>query len=796
MNNQRYGFKVWGVFLALIAFALIQSHLTAAVANFSVNITEIITTPTTVSQGQTGIVVDVKIANTGALGTDSENVNITNASLILHNGTYTLAHNVTSNYTISLQNVTPIILNGSALGGNTTYLRFLVNISRNAINQSILINATVNATNSSFAGLASGGDFTYEAQSRFGDNWTVQTPASLNITNISASPFVIINTLNNITISLNITNVGEATADVTAGSNVTNTTVLSFFANTTATAIQNFGVTRTDTVTTITGGANAVLQFTITKGLSTYEGNVTVNATLLFNDTNTVLVTPNAANRSSRDSAFQTLEPANFSVNITEIITTPTTVSQGQTGIVVDVKIANTPALGTDSAAANLTNITLILHNGTVALLNNVTSNYTISLQNTTPIIINGSATGGNTTYLRFLVNISRNAINQTIRINATVTAIRNSILGGANTTDLGLRFGDNWTVQTPASLNITNISASPFRLGGTNTITITLNVTNVGEATADVTSGSNVTNGSAQVARTLIFLNSSNSTYAALLTGFSVVRADSVSTIAGGDSAVIQFTIADGIETNQTNVTVNATLLFNDTNTGLVTPNGANKTLRDSTFQTDFTIPSIGGAVRPTSSGNTVSISFTTNEAATCTYGAPGIVGGTFSGSGGTSQTASFSASTGIHRFTITCTDLFENVYSFQTDFIDVGRVGGGGGGGGVGKGASLAASKSSASTSSSPSNAGTSTSTSSSVSSSVAVAAPSSKSSSTQTASQAVSSPTGNVIAPTAAKKSTPAVSEESSPFMSSILYLVGFVIILSVIYYAYSATRRKKF
>ncbi len=375
---------------------------------------------------------------------------------------------------------------------------------------------------------------------------------------------------------------------------------------------------------------------------------------------------------------------ANFSVNVTQLFTSPTTVSQGQTGIIIDVTITNTPALGTDSENVNITSVGLIFHNGTALYQvtnTNASINYTISLQNATPIVINGSAIGGNTTYLRFIVNISSLALTGTIYINASVNATNSSIFSssGANTTDVGFRFGDSWTVQTPAKLNITNISASPFTLSPSNSITLSLAVANLGEATADVTSGSNVTN-----ATVLGFLANLTST---AVSGLSVVRADSVSTITGGSTATLQFTISAGTSTYNGNVTVNATLSFNDTNTGQAAPTSANQSSRDSAFQIDSIRPTLSGSITITTNRGTATVSLSMTESATCTYQVEGQQGSTnFQTTGGTNQLTTITFGTnGIRRLLITCTDVNGNVNSFFSGFFAI-VLGGGSGGAGAG--------------------------------------------------------------------------------------------------------------
>ncbi|MCI0693166.1 hypothetical protein L0337_14325 [candidate division KSB1 bacterium] len=132
------------------------------------------------------------------------------------------------------------------------------------------------------------------------------------------------------------------------------------------------------------------------------------------------------------------------SISILSVNTSPTTVSRGQTGISVSMLVQNVSSVALTEVTAGLT------FTGST----DRTGEYTVTPSPSNPTTLAGNSTAT----FSFIVNVGANATLETVTLNGTVSGKVNGTpvsASNANQTDA-------WTVQLPAALSVTSVTAAP----------------------------------------------------------------------------------------------------------------------------------------------------------------------------------------------------------------------------------------------------------------------------------------------------------------------------------------------
>mgnify|MGYP001599872958 FL=1 len=626
----------------------------------SIAIDRVFRSPATISQNQT-FQVNVSINNTGGA---IANVTVNTADLRFFIG----STDVTNNYTLNGV-AGPNHINGS---NNQSVFNFSVTASNSANTGSLIItyatgfplandsnnNQNVTDTNGPTVNLTI----------------TAQTKASIAIDKFFGIP-ARVSQNQTFYANLSINNTGEAIANIS--SNMTNDVRL-FIGSTDVTS--NYTVSRVTGPNIVNGSGNqSNLTFQILTSINANTGNLIITIASGF---------PAANDSNSNENITDTNGPAvngtttiqtRASIAIDRIRAPPANVSQNQS-FTINVTINNT---GETIANITVNTADLRFFIGST----DYTSNFSISAVSGNTLI-NGS---GNQSNYTFTVGVLNRAQNGTFNIAyALGFPLANDSLSNQNITDPnGAAVNGTLYVQQAANISITQLTGSPFILG-TGVSTIFVGIRNFGEAIADVSAASNVTNNS------LVFRMNQTST---IITGLNVTRNDSVTTVAGGATASLTFVVTRNTATYDGNVTVNATLTYNDTNLNTLSINSPAILGNDTTFQIDNTVPVAagGGSIKATTDKSKATVSFTTDTASTCRYkvdfdasfGSMTL----FDTTGGTTHKVEKELDNGIHRIFIRCQDAVGNEINLATEFFDITK-GGGSGGGGSGSSSGSAAS------------------------------------------------------------------------------------------------------
>ncbi|MFA4820113.1 MAG: hypothetical protein WC613_04105 [Candidatus Aenigmatarchaeota archaeon] len=231
---------------------------------------------------------------------------------------------------------------------------------------------------------------------------------------------------------------------------------------------------------------------------------------------------------------------------------------------------------------------------------------------NLTPNIYNVSISIGTTVFF-VTYNVSAIALNGST-VGAQMTPSGLAAVG--NTSGLGISVtgnsiaSSNATIQSQARLTFSTItSTAAWIMNGTtgpNSTTITVPVTNAGHATANLTS---------VVATMYNAVTAENAS-----TNFTITRADSVTSVSGGVTTTLNFTI-NATTASQLNglVNVSVTLLYNDSNTLVASANSPTETNTSGLFGLDSTVPT-SQIVLPSNNlflKGTQDVNFTLNDTA-----------------------------------------------------------------------------------------------------------------------------------------------------------------------------------
>lgn len=163
-------------------------------------------------------------------------------------------------------------------------------------------------------------------------------------------------------------------------------------------------------------------------------------------------------------------------LQIDTVTTTPTTVSHGQTGIVVSFTVNNTGTAPANVSTANLS----FTNNGDFDV---------------TPNPANPSQVAGGTTGVSFsfTVTVHANAANGLNTIDGSITAT--DALSGSPASDTGATTTDSFTVQAEAALT-SSIAGAPSQVSQGQVITVSMTVNNTGQSSANTVIPSALTKG------------------------------------------------------------------------------------------------------------------------------------------------------------------------------------------------------------------------------------------------------------------------------------------------------------
>ncbi|MEK6888244.1 MAG: hypothetical protein AABX14_04850, partial [Candidatus Aenigmatarchaeota archaeon] len=232
---------------------------------------------------------------------------------------------------------------------------------------------------------------------------------------------------------------------------------------------------------------------------------------------------------------------------------------------------------------------------------------------NLTPNVYNVSIPIGSTiffvTYNVSAIALNGSTVSAQIIPSSSVSAVGNASGLAISVTGSSLA-SSNATIQSQARLTFGTItSTAAWIMNGTtgpNSTTITVPVTNAGHATANLTS---------VVATMYNAVTAENAS-----TNFTITRADSVTSITGGVTTTLNFTV-NATTASQLNgrVNVSVTLLYNDSNTFAASANSPTETNTSGLFGLDSTVPT-SQIVSPSNNlflKGTQDVNFTLNDTA-----------------------------------------------------------------------------------------------------------------------------------------------------------------------------------
>ncbi|MBI4869591.1 MAG: hypothetical protein HY816_21855, partial [Candidatus Wallbacteria bacterium] len=389
-----------------------------------------------VSQAQGGLTVQMSVTNTGQSMAD-----LTAAAL-----TFTGTADRTNQYSVVPSSANAI----TVAAGATVNLVFDVTVGATATAEAIVLDGTVSGKD------ATTGAVTSDSGATTTHGWTVRASAALRIDSIATTPVLVSRGQSGIAVRMTVTNPGGASAQVSSAT-------LRF----TGAADRTSEYTPMHSGThpsTLAAGDSANFDFTVTVGASATAESITIDGSVTGTDANSAGALSDTSATTTDGWTVQV--PA--SLRLDSIATTPTLVSRGQTGLVVQMSVTNP-----GGAAANLTGASLVLTGSA-----DRTSQYTITADGTNA----SSLAGGATATLKFTVTVGASATAESITIDGSVTGTDANSAGALS--DTSATTTDGWTVQVPASLRLDSIATTPTLVSrGQTGLVVQMSVTNPGGA-------------------------------------------------------------------------------------------------------------------------------------------------------------------------------------------------------------------------------------------------------------------------------------------------------------------------
>jgi hypothetical protein len=356
--------------------------------------------------------------------------------------------------------------------------------------------------------------------------WTVQKPASLSISGLSAA--LVVSRGQTTTVLVTLTNGGEASATSVAAR-------LSFKSATGSDRAADYTVTAAAAnPTTIAGGGSATLSYAVVVSPAALLGVIVVDvAPATAQDANSGV----SLSRSGAPTPGAWVVQIPAILSLVSVTSTVSTISQGQT-FPVTLTLKND-----GGATASITSSTLQFI-GTGGA--DRASSYTVTAVPGNPT----SVKGGETVRIRFSVAAAAAAPAETLTVDGEVTGTEQntggSLSSGPAQTPLTL------AVQTPARFEILAIGAPSVVVQG-GTANVTMTVKNTGTATAQVSSTA------------LRFTRASGDASA----DYTVTPVSPPGSIAGGATATFQYQVAISPAAVKAVTTVDGTISGTDANSG-----------------------------------------------------------------------------------------------------------------------------------------------------------------------------------------------------------------------------------
>ncbi|TPW10000.1 MAG: hypothetical protein FD127_3947, partial [Acidimicrobiaceae bacterium] len=396
--------------------------------------------PGLVSRGQTGIAVAMVVRNTGEAV-----ANVASSSLTFNAG----GTDVASEYTVA-----PGANLASIAGGATTTFTYTVTVGGSATLGAIDLDGMVSGTD------ANGGDSVSDSGAGTADGWTVQTPAGLEVVSVSAVPSTVSLGQTGVSVLVQVRNTGQALANVAASGPT-------FMAGGTE-VTSEYTVTAGSNPLSVAGGATTTFSYTVAVNGSATLGAVDLDATVSGSDANSGEVLSD--DTASGTDAWTVQAPA--TLEVVNVSAAPSSVSRGQTGVLVSVQVRNSGQAVANVAASGLK---------FAAVGTDVTSEYAVTA-GANPV----SVVGSTTTTFTYIVAVSGSATLGAVDLDAAVSgADANS---GEVLSDDTASTTDAWTVQAPATLEVVSISAAPSSVSrGQTGVLVAVQVRNTGQAVANV---------------------------------------------------------------------------------------------------------------------------------------------------------------------------------------------------------------------------------------------------------------------------------------------------------------------
>ncbi|TPW08963.1 MAG: cell wall surface anchor family protein, partial [Acidimicrobiaceae bacterium] len=310
-------------------------------------------------------------------------------------------------------------------GGSVGTFSFDVTVTAGAASGAVTLDGTVSGTDSH------GGAALADSAADCTDAWTVQTPATLELASVLASPATVRRGETGVPVSMQVRNTGQAAAEVASAG-------LTFAAGGTG-VNSEYVVTAGSNPSSVAGGATATFSFTVAVDAAATLGAVDLNGTV----SGTASVTAS-----------------------------PAIVSCGQTGVAVTMLVRNPGAV-----TVNVSSSALTFHAGGT----DVGSEYAV-----TPGSNPAAVAGGTTATFTYTVAVGGSATLGTVDVDGEVSGTDAD--AGGPVSDSAADTTDSWTVQVPASIQILSVQASPATVSrGQTGIAVTMQVRNTGEAGASI---------------------------------------------------------------------------------------------------------------------------------------------------------------------------------------------------------------------------------------------------------------------------------------------------------------------
>jgi len=415
-----------------------NAYGTTTVRMEKLDLLTIFTRRSLISQGETDTVsMSMKNEGAGAAYLDTAGLSFTGK----------LSGDLTSEYTVTPSPVNP----DSIASGATISLYFWVQTSGSAtVDDTVTISGFVNGTSNSV---------------QVGDNspqqtdwWVVQRPAQLAVDSVWTLTDTVSQGQTGLTVWMTVLNLGEADAQIEGDVSQTGPVFSS--------GNEQYVITRNSGPSTINGGEKGRFSYNVNVKSTSSPGVVGIDGKATGRDVNSGYTVSDEGAAITDTWVVQT--SANLSINL--ISTSPTVVSQGQTGITVTMSVDN---LG--QARALITSSNLNFRAGAV----DRNGDYTVTPFGGNPSSIPGLSQRTFT----FTVDVSLTASPEYITIDGSVSG--QDVNSNAITSDDSAETTDGWTVQSSSDL-VSTIAANPNQLSEGQNITVTMTVTNNGGATVE----------------------------------------------------------------------------------------------------------------------------------------------------------------------------------------------------------------------------------------------------------------------------------------------------------------------